>query len=134
SKETLLQLVTREVGLADGVLVDPTLRERLAMHEIDTRALDLTMARAVEEARVGPPGRDVGSIGKFRWADMMKEESDIAMDAAGSGGLGWDGPGFEPAQLERTREWLFSRAHSIWGGTDEIQKNVVAKRVLGIPE
>jgi len=116
------------------VLADPTIRERLAAHQIDTRALDLTMARAVEEGRSGRQGRDVGSIGKFRWADMMKEESDIAMDAAGSAGLGWEGPGFEPVQLDRTREWLFSRAHSIWGGTDEIQKNVIAKRVLGIPE
>lgn len=134
SKETIVELVTREVGLEDGVLADPALRERLAAHEIDTRALDLTMARAVEEARAGNNGRDVGSVGKFRWADMMKAENDLAMDAAGSGGLGWEGPGFEQVQLERTREWLFSRAHSIWGGTDEIQKNTIAKRVLGIPD
>lgn len=134
SSETLVELVQREVGHHAGVIADPVIRERLAAHEIDTRALDLTMARAVEEARAGWPGRDVGSVGKFRFADNMKEEQDIAMDAAGSGGLGWEGPGFEPAQLERTREWLFSRAHSIWGGTDEIQKNTIAKRVLGIPE
>ena len=49
-------------------------------------------------------------------------------------GLSWEAPGFEPTQTERTREWLFTCAHSIWGGTNEIQKNVIAKRVLGIPE
>ena len=134
SKETIIELVKREVGMNDGELADPTLRERLAAHEIDKRALDLTMQRAVEEARAGQQKRDIGSVGKFRWADMMKDEYDIAMDAAGSGGLGWEGPGFGPDQLERTREWLFSRAHSIWGGTNEIQKNMIAKRVLGIPE
>lgn len=133
-KETTVELVTREIGLVDGQLADPVLRERLAAFEIDARALDLSMARAAEEARAGTQGRDVGSIGKLRFAKLMKEEQDIAMDASGSGGLGWEGPGFEQAQLERTREWLFSRAHSIWGGTDEIQKNVIAKRVLGIPE
>lgn len=134
SKETIVDLVKREVGMTDGKLADPTMRERLAAHQIDTRALDLSMARAAAEARSSDAGRDVSSVGKFRWADMMKEENDLAMDAAGSDGLGWEGPGFEPVQLERTREWLFSRAHSIWGGTDEIQKNMVAKRVLGIPE
>ena len=134
SKETIVELVKREVGMNNGVLADAVLRERLAAHEIDTRALDLTMQRAVEEVSAGHRGRDIGSVGKFRWADMMKAEHDLAMDAAGSGGLGWEGPGFEPAQLERTREWLFSRAHSIWGGTDEIQKNTIAKRVLGLPE
>lgn len=134
SAETLVELMQREVGMRDGALADPVLRERLAAHEIDTRALDLTMQRAVDEARAGKADRDIGSVGKFRWANMMKAEYDLAMDAAGSGGLGWEGPGFEPAQLERTRGWLFSRAHSIWGGTDEIQKNTIAKRVLGIPE
>lgn len=133
-KETLVEFMQREVGMVDGVLADHTLRDRLAAHEIDSRALDLTMQRAVAEARAGTVKRDVGSVGKFRWAAMMKEEGDLAIDAAGSGGLGWEGPGFEAVQLERTRDWLFSRAHSIWGGTDEIQKNVVAKRVLGIPE
>ena len=65
---------------------------------------------------------------------MVKNEQDIAVDAAGSQGLGWDGPGFETAQLERTKKWLITRADSIWGGTNEIQLNVIAKRVLGIPE
>ena len=64
---------------------------------------------------------------------MMQAEKDLAMDAAGSGGLGWEGPGFEQEQLELTRQWLFSRADSIWGGTNEIQKNTIAKRVLQIP-
>ena len=134
AKETIAELVRREVGITNGMLADPTLRERLAALEIDTRALDLTMQRAAEEARAGQEGRNIGAIGKFRFADMMKAEKDLAMDATGSGGLGWEGPGFEPEQLELTREWLFSRADSIWGGTNEIQKNTIAKRVLGIPE
>ena len=92
------------------------------------------MRRAAEEARSGQKARDIGSLGKFRWADMIKAEQDIAVDAAGSQGLGWDGPGFEQAELERTKKFLITRADSIWGGTNEIQKNVIAKRVLRIPE
>ena len=134
SKETIVEFVKREVGLEAGVLADATLRERLAAQEIDKRSLGLTMRRAAEEARAGQKNRDIGSLGKFRWANMVKNEQDIALEAAGSQGLGWEGPGFEKAQLERTRKWLTTRSDSIWGGTNEIQLNVIAKHVLGLPE
>jgi alkylation response protein AidB-like acyl-CoA dehydrogenase len=133
-KETLVDVVKREVGLENGVLADPAIRQRLAAQELEARALSLTMRRAGEEARAGQTTRDIGSLGKFRWANMVKSEQDIAMLALGTQGLGWDGPGFEDVQLERTRAWLTTRADSIWGGTNEVQLNVIAKRVLQIPE
>jgi acyl-CoA dehydrogenase len=133
-KETLVDLVKREVGLENGALADSALRQRLAEQEIDKRALGLTMARAVAEARSGQATRDIGSLGKYRWANMVKNEQDIAMLALGTQGLGWSAPGFEAAELERTRAWITTRADSIWGGTNEIQLNVIAKRVLQIPE
>jgi acyl-CoA dehydrogenase len=133
-KETLVDLVKREVGLRDGALADPAMRQRLAQQELEAQALALTMRRAGEEARAGQTERDVGSIGKYRWANMVKGEQDIAMSALGAQGLGWEGPGFDDRQLERTRAWLITRADSIWGGTNEVQLNVIAKRVLQIPE
>jgi acyl-CoA dehydrogenase len=133
-KDTVVDVVKREVGLENGVLADPALRQRLAAHELETRALSLTMRRAGEEARAGQTERDIGQLGKFRWANMVKNEQDIAMSALGAQGLGWSGPGFEDTQLERTRAWLTTRADSIWGGTNEVQLNVIAKRVLQIPE
>ncbi len=134
AKETITEFVKRKVGMEDGVLADPTLRERLAAQEIDKRGLSLTMRRGSEEARAGQVNRDISSIGKFRWANMVKNEQDIAMDAAGTQSLGWEGPGFEANELERTRKWLATRSDSIWGGTNEIQLNIIAKRVLGLPE
>ncbi len=134
AKETINELLKREVGMKHGQLADPTLRERLAAHQIDARALGLTMRRAAEEAKAGQQGRDLTSFGKYRWGDMEKEMHDLAMVAAGTGSLGWEGPGFLPSQLQWTREWLFTRSHSIWGGTHEIQKNLIAKRALDIPE
>jgi acyl-CoA dehydrogenase len=133
-KETLVDVVKREVGLENGVLSDPAIRQRLAAQELEARALRLTMRRAGEEARAGQTARDIGSLGKYRWANMVKSEQDIAMLALGTQGLGWAGPGFDDTQLERTRAWLTTRADSIWGGTNEIQLNVIAKRVLQIPE
>ena len=133
-KETLVDVVKREVGLENGVLADPAIRQRLAAQELEARALSLTMRRAMEEARASQTGRDIGSLGKYRWANMVKSEQDIAMTSLGTQGLGWAGPGFEDGQLERTRAWLTTRSDSIWGGTNEVQLNVIAKRVLQIPE
>ncbi len=65
---------------------------------------------------------------------MVKNEQDLAMTALGTQGLGWAGPGFSDIQLERTRAFLTTRSDSIWGGTNEVQLNVIAKRVLKIPE
>jgi alkylation response protein AidB-like acyl-CoA dehydrogenase len=50
------------------------------------------------------------------------------------GGLGWEGDGFAPDALRATRHWLRSKGNSIEGGTSEINLNVVAKRVLGLPD
>jgi alkylation response protein AidB-like acyl-CoA dehydrogenase len=133
-KESLADLVRREVGLENGVLADPVIRQRLAAQEMEKRALALTMMRAVAEARAGQATRDISSLGKYRWANMVKNEQDIAMLALGTQGLGWSAPGFDDIELERTRAWLTTRADSIWGGTNEIQLNVIAKRVLQIPE
>ena len=133
-KETLVDLAKREVGMESGALADPALRQRLAAQEMEAKALGLTMRRAAEEARSGQGGRDIGSLGKYRWANMVKNEQDIAMTALGTRGLGWSGPGFDDTELERTRAWLSTRADSIWGGTNEVQLNVIAKRVLQIPE
>ena len=133
-KETLVDFVKRQVGLENGALADPAIRQRLAAQELESRALGLTMRRAMEEARASQTARDIGSLGKYRWANMVKDEQDIAMLALGTQGLGWSGPGLDATQLERTRAWLTTRADSIWGGTNEIQLNVIAKRVLRIPE
>ena len=134
-KDTIFDLVKREVGLdARGTLQDPTIRERLAQQELEQLGLRLTMRRAGEEMRASQTGRDIASLGKYRWANMVKDEQDIAMMAMGAQGLGWSGDGFGADQLERTRAWLTTRADSIWGGTNEVQLNVIAKRVLKIPE
>ena len=56
------------------------------------------------------------------------------LQAIGSQGLGWEGEGFSDEELQLTREWLRSKANSIEGGTSEVQLNIIAKRVLGLPD
>ena len=56
------------------------------------------------------------------------------MAIAGTQALGWDGEGFTERELLTTREWLRSKANSIEGGTSEVQLNIIAKRVLNLPD
>jgi alkylation response protein AidB-like acyl-CoA dehydrogenase len=65
---------------------------------------------------------------------MKQERFEIGMKISGAEGLGWDGPTFDDEQLDLTREWLRSRANTIEGGSSEIQLNIIAKRVLGLPD
>jgi alkylation response protein AidB-like acyl-CoA dehydrogenase len=133
-RKGLIDLACEQLGVHEGRLADPALRERIAQHELDSQAFGLTMRRAAEEARAGQAGRQIASMSKFYWSELGKREQDIAIQVLGSRGLGWSGEGYEDAEIARTRKWLITRADSIWGGTSEIQRNIIAKRVLLIPE
>jgi alkylation response protein AidB-like acyl-CoA dehydrogenase len=52
----------------------------------------------------------------------------------GSQMLGWEGAGFDAEELDSTRAWLRTKANSIEGGTSEVQLNIIAKRVLSLPD
>ena len=56
------------------------------------------------------------------------------MDILGVNALGWSGSGYSSAELGATRGWLRSKANSIEGGSSEVQRNIIAKRVLGLPD
>jgi alkylation response protein AidB-like acyl-CoA dehydrogenase len=59
---------------------------------------------------------------------------ELSVRIAGPQAIGWEGPGFEEEELDMTRQWLRSRGNSIEGGTSEVQLNIIAKRVLGLPD
>ena len=127
-------MAREHVGERDGRIADPALRDRIAQHQLDSQAFSLTMARAGEEARVGQSERQIAQMSKYYWSELGKREQDVAMQILGTRGLGWSGEGFDDYELQRTKRWLITRADSIWGGTSEIQRNIIAKRILMIPE
>ncbi|OLE26569.1 MAG: hypothetical protein AUG49_07820 [Catenulispora sp. 13_1_20CM_3_70_7] len=78
----------------------------------------------------GAPGPEA-SIGKLAWARWHRDLGELAMEICGGAGT-VTGPGYGLSEWQRL--WLFSRADTIYGGSDEIQRNVVAERVLGLPK
>jgi alkylation response protein AidB-like acyl-CoA dehydrogenase len=71
---------------------------------------------------------------KYYGTEQNKRKYEILLEMMGTRALGWEGYGFEERELGATRQWLRSKANSIEGGTSEVQLNVIAKRVLGLPD
>ena len=72
------------------------------------------------------------SIMKNVGARITQDRAELALEIMGMQGLGWEGDGFTAKELEQTRTWLWGKAVSIYGGSTEIQNNVIAKRILGM--
>lgn len=114
-----------------GRLADTDLRTRIARFDMRQRAFRLTAQRVMEAARSGAPA-DGSSILKNVGAEITQERAELTLEIMGLNGLGWEGEGFSPQELMATRGWLWGKAVSVYGGTSEIQNNVIAKRILGM--
>jgi acyl-CoA dehydrogenase len=113
---------------------DPVLRDQIAQFKIDTEAFAFTSQRSVEESKQGQGPNATSSMLKYYGCELNKRRYELLLKAMGSQSLGWEGAGFAEDELQITREWLRSKANSIEGGTLEVQLNIIAKRVLGLPD
>jgi alkylation response protein AidB-like acyl-CoA dehydrogenase len=118
----------------DGRLLDPVTRDRLTQVELDQLCMDLTLSRSRDRLKAGQPPGPEASIFKLYGTELNQRRRELMMDIAGPQGLGWESPGFEDDELTLTRDWLRSRGNTIEGGTSEIQLNIIAKNVLGLPD
>lgn len=117
-----------------GKLSDPVLRDQIAQFKIDSEAFAYTSQRSVAEAKQGQGPNATSSMLKNYGCELNKRRYELLLQGLGSQALGWEGEGFTAEELQVTREWLRSKANSIEGGTSEVQLNVIAKRVLGLPD
>jgi len=133
-KKSLPEIARDYLPATNGRLGEPVLRDEIARNEMDTRALMLTVQRTRDAAKAGHQPGPESSIFKIFATELNQRRYDLLVRLAGPQALGWEGPGFEPEELERTRDWLRSRGNTIEGGTSEIQRNIIAKHVLGLPD
>ncbi|MBD3649079.1 MAG: hypothetical protein HUJ31_16875 [Pseudomonadales bacterium] len=127
-------LAKKYLGEKDGKIADHGFREDVLRHRMDQRALTLTQARAREENKSGQTPAEATSIFKLVGSTLMQNDSNLANRLMGFQGCGWEKEGFEPEEYATTRNWLSGRSHTIYGGTNEVQMNIIAKRMLGLPD
>lgn len=124
-------LARKYAGDAEGHINDPVLRDMLARQLINDRAFELTFKRTKVS---GDAAAGIASMLKYYGTEQNKRKFELLMKCAGNAGLSWDGDGFDDIDLTLCRSWLRSKGNSIEGGTSEVQLNVIAKRVLGLPD
>jgi len=118
--------------MRDGAIADPFFREEVARHEMDARAFALTRERSREESAGGGPNAASSMLKLYR-SEFTQRRTELVVAMMGSRGVGWEGDGFTEQELQETRVWLGRKAGTIAGGSSEIQRNIIAKRVLDLP-
>jgi alkylation response protein AidB-like acyl-CoA dehydrogenase len=120
-----------ELARSRGALADPVLRDQLAELHVLERAIDeLPRARRLQVG--GKAGTDHrGSVGKLLGSRVTSRARDIGMGLLGADGMLFAGDRSPEGVVQEL--CLFAPAVSIYGGTDQIQKNLLAERTLGLP-
>lgn len=131
----LVEMAARYLGEeADGRIADPLFRSEIAQSEMDATAFRYAAQRMNDQAKAGhQPGAE-SSMFKIVGTENNMRRSELEVRISGPQALGWEGPGFEQEELDRTRAWLRTRGNSLEGGSSEIQLNIIAKHVLGLPD
>ena len=135
----------------NGSIEDPVIRQRLMKYYTKYQILRINGLRSLSTSLMGKKDFGIAALGatnKMFWTEMHKEAMELALDINGADSLLIDsamGDGNWPGTArEKRREgypvsgmmsaFFFSRSETIWGGTSQIQRNIVGERVLGLPK
>ena len=121
------------LGEVNGKVANPITRDEILKYEMDSLSLSLTQRRVVEESQDGATPGPATSIFKVVSTELEQDYSDLLTRLHGSRAFGVD-LNFTEAEIEMNKRFFFSRAASIYSGSNEIQRNIIAKRVLGLPD
>ena len=118
---------------------DPIVRQKLTESYIGLEVLRYNQLRMLTAlAADGVPGAEQ-SIGKLYWASWHRQLGELWMLVRGTSGMiarngytGYEGKGYPLDREQRT--FLYSRAHTIYGGSNQVQRNIIGERVLGLPK
>jgi alkylation response protein AidB-like acyl-CoA dehydrogenase len=131
-----LRELDRIVGMAqeNGQSRDPVIRQRLAQAQVELRIMRYNTLRSLAgiDGPVAPPE---ASIAKLYWGSWHRQLGELALEVSGPAAtvlVAEEGAGpYELSEIQRA--FLFSRAETIYGGSNQIQRNIIGERVLGLP-
>ncbi|MBV8684713.1 MAG: acyl-CoA dehydrogenase, partial [Caulobacteraceae bacterium] len=134
-RQTLPDLAKSYVGTDEaGRIEDTELRLRIAQNEMESKAFQLTAIRSMVESKSNQGPTAATSIMKNAGTKIYQERAELTLEIMGNKGLGWEGEGFTSDELQAVRGWLGGKATTIYGGSFEVQNNIISKRILGLPD
>jgi alkylation response protein AidB-like acyl-CoA dehydrogenase len=140
-----------EVATANGAISDPLIRQRLMQYWTKIQILRFNGLRSLTATIKGSKDPGVTALGvtnKMFWSEMHQRAMELALDIFGAESMlietGPESGSWPGALRDKRREgypvspmmssFFFSRSETIWGGTSQIQRNIVGERVLGLPK
>ena len=133
TRDDTKEIVLKYSPIESGRLADSATRTRLLEFQMKKAAQSLTQKRTIEETRARAPGFTSSAV-KLSNALIEQERDEMIVQVMGSLGIGWSGEPFSDQEIDATRTWLKQKSLTIAGGTKEVQLNIIAKRVLGLPD
>jgi len=116
-----------DLARANGSYDDPVVRDRLARADVELEVIRLNALRTLSQEQAPQQA----SVAKLLWGTWHRTLGELAMLVRGTAAL-TTAPGYDLDEWQRL--FLFTRADTIYGGSDEIQRNILAERVLGLPK
>jgi alkylation response protein AidB-like acyl-CoA dehydrogenase len=134
----LIERIAKQTPVGNGTLwQDQQFRRRIAEMKIRHRVVGMANLRTLADAQLGKAPGAESSILKIVGTELQQEVTELAMDALGHNAIGWlDSP---TDALPEYQQWIapdfnYLRACTIYGGSNEIQKNIISKMILGLPQ
>ena len=138
----------KRIAKAEGVWDDQRFRDQIALLEVDIVALEMMVLRVLSAEKSGKQSLDVAGLLKIRGSEIQQRYTELMMLAAGPASMplvreameaGWQGdqalaalwPGAVPQAAPLAGTYFNYRKTSIYGGSNEVQRNIVAQTVLG---
>ncbi|MDA7774730.1 acyl-CoA dehydrogenase family protein [Pseudomonadales bacterium] len=132
--ESLLGIAKEYLGVTDGKLAEPLTRDEIVTYQMNSKSLQLTRKRVVEETQSGATPGPATSIFKVISSELEQKNYDLITKVRGYRGFGVDELEFSEQERAIVKQFFFTRAASIYSGSNEVQRNIIAKRVLGLPD
>ena len=128
------RIAARTTSGGRPLLEDPAFRAKIARLEIKLRGLQMANYRALTGAQLGKAPGPEASILKLRGSEILQQAYELAMEVMGPNSLSWFN---DPGVVSPEEQWVasnfnYTRATTIYGGSSEIQKNIISKLILGL--
>ena len=133
-ERSIVAMAQQYVGLDDsGKLRDSSLRQQLTQHLMNAQAEALTGYRLFQQNKAGLNDPGLPLIMKYISTSEQQRKDELMLAILGNCGLSWHDDAYSDNEKKLVQNWAYNKAHTIAGGTSEIQLNIIAKRALSLP-